>query len=101
MIKYGFIGKFKARKGEGDSLIAILLEAAKLLSTAKGCNHYIISRNVSDENSIIVTEIWDTKEDHDNSLKLPGSMELISKAMPLLDGKPEVTVLEVMGGKGL
>ena len=101
MNKYGFIGKFKAQKGERNSLLAILLEAAKLVSSAKGCNYYVIAKDTTDENCIVVSEIWDTKEDHDNSLKLEGCMELISKAMPLLDGKPEVTVLEVVGGKGL
>ena len=50
---------------------------------------------------MFVSEIWDTKEDHDNSLKIEGCMELISKAMPLIDGKPEGTALEVIGGKGL
>jgi quinol monooxygenase YgiN len=101
MSKYGFIGKFKAQKGEGNALLAILLEAAKLVSTANGCNYYIVSRDTTDENCIIVSEIWDNKEDHDSSLKLEGSRELISKAMPLINGKPEVTVLEVMGGKGI
>jgi len=28
-------------------------------------------------------------------------MDLISKAMPLIDGKPEGNILEAIGGKGL
>ncbi len=101
MNKYGLYGKFKTQKGKRDELISILLQASKLVSTAKGCHQYIIYKDAGDENSVFVSEIWDSKEDHDNSLKIEGCMELISKAMPLIDGKPEGTSLEVNGGKGL
>ncbi len=101
MNKYGLYGKFKTQKGKGDELISILLQAAKLISTAKGCHHYIIYKDTTDEDCVVVSEIWDTKEEHDNSLKIDGCTELISKAMPLIDGKPEGTALEVIGGKGL
>ena len=101
MNKYGLQGKFKTQKGKRDELVSILLQAARLISTAKGCHHYIIYKDIKDEDSVFVSEIWDTKEDHDNSLKIEGCMELISKAMPLIDGKPEGTALEVIGGKGL
>ena len=90
MNKYAFYGKFKAQKGQREELISILLQAAKLVSIAKGCHHYIIYRDAKDEDNVFVTEIWDTKEDHDNSLKIEGCMELISAAMPLIDGKPEL-----------
>ncbi|HEX8719433.1 MAG TPA: hypothetical protein VF736_02215 [Pyrinomonadaceae bacterium] len=47
-------------------------------------------------------EVWESKEDHDNSLKVPGARELIMQAMPILAGRPEGgTSLEVLGGKGL
>ena len=101
MNKYGLYTKFKTQKGKRDELVSILLQAAKLVSTAKGCNHYIIYKDTKDEDSVFVSEIWDTKEDHDNSLKIEGCMDLISKAMPLIDGKPEGDILEVIGGKGL
>ena len=58
-------------------------------------------KDVKDEDVVFVSEIWDTKEDHDNSLKIEGCTELISRAMPLVDGKPEGTSLEVIGGKGI
>ena len=101
MKKYGFYGKFKSQKGKRDELISILLQASKLVSTAKGCHQYIIYRDIKNEDNVFVSEIWDTKEDHDNSLKIEGCAELISKAMPLIDGKPEGTSLEVAGGKGI
>jgi quinol monooxygenase YgiN len=48
----------------------------------------VIGKDESDANSVYITEIWDSKEDHDNSLKVEGVRELIMKVMPILDGQP-------------
>ncbi|WP_461491829.1 putative quinol monooxygenase [Pontibacter sp. HJ8] len=102
MNKYGLHGKLKATKGNGDKLASILLEAAKLVATAKGCQLYIVSKSKDDEHTVWVTEVWDSKEDHDNSLKVEGVRELISQAMPILDGMPEKGLeLEILGGAGI
>lgn len=89
MSKYGLHGKLAASEGNGDKLSFILLEASRLVSTAKGCHLYLISKDHSDQDTVWVTEVWDSKEDHDNSLHVKGVKELISQAMPLLNGKPE------------
>ena len=99
MNTYGFIGTFKTVAGKRDEFIAILLQAATAMHTVKGCRQYLVSKDTADENAVIVTELWDTKEDHDNALKTNDSAELISKAIPLMNGKPESKVLEVLGGK--
>lgn len=101
MNKYGLTGKFTAQAGKRDEFISILLKASKLMSTAKGCHIYIVSKDEKNENDIHVFEAWDSKEDHDNSLQIEGCKELITKAMPLIDGKSEGFPLEIMGGKGL
>jgi quinol monooxygenase YgiN len=100
--KYGLHGKLKATEGNGDKLATILLEAAKLVSNAKGCHLYMISKDKDDKEVVWVTEVWDSKEDHDNSLKTEGVRELISQAMPILDGMPEKGMeLEILGGAGI
>ncbi|HEV7346996.1 antibiotic biosynthesis monooxygenase family protein [Telluribacter sp.] len=100
--KYGLHGKLKALSGNGDNLASILLEAAQLVSTAKGCHLYLVSRDTKEAEAVWVTEVWDSKEDHDNSLKVEGVRELIGRAMPLLDGMPEKgQELEVLGGAGI
>lgn len=63
---------------------------------------YVIGLDSDDSNSVFITEIWDIKEDHDNSLKVDGVRELIMKAMPLLDGPPtKGQEIEVLGGTGI
>lgn len=102
MTKYGLHGKLTATAGNADKLASILLEAAKLVSTAKGCRLYMVSKDHSDEDAVWVTEAWDSKEDHDNSLQVAGVKELISQAMPLLNGRPEKgQELEILGGAGI
>lgn len=102
MTKYGLHGKLIAKKGKGDELANILLEASNLVSQSKGCLLYVVSKNTKDEDSIWVTEIWDSEGDHDNSLKEPAVRSLISQAMPLIGATPEKgQEFYVLGGHGL
>lgn len=102
MNKYGLHGKLNAKEGKVQALADILLRAANLIKTAKGCHLYVVSTNELDKNAIWITEIWDSKEDHDNSLSLQGVREFISEAIPILDGTPEKgQELTVLGGHGV
>ena len=102
MNKYGLFGKLQAQTGKGKELGEILLKAAKLMENAKGCILYVVNKEAGNPDSIYVMEVWESKEDHDNSLNVSGVRELITQAMPILDGKPERGMtLEVLGGKGL
>ncbi len=95
-------GKLTAKPEHADELANILLEASNLVSTAKGCKLYVIGKDQNDLNAVYVTEIWDTKNDHDDSVKVEGVKELIMKAMPILDGQPtKGQELEILGGAGL
>lgn len=102
MKKYLLHGKLKAKEGQGESLSSILLEAAQTLKSAKGCDVYAIGKDPSEPDAVWVTEVWHSKEDHDNSLKLESVRAVISKAMPILDGMPQKgQELEILGGLGV
>ncbi len=102
MNKYGLHGKLTAKPSHADDLASILIRASNLVSTAKGCHLYLVSKEENDPNSVWITELWDCKEDHDNSLLVPGVRELISEAMPLLEGSPQKgQELSVLGGYGV
>ena len=70
MNKYLLHGKLTAKNENAEQLTSILLNASHLISTARGCILYVISRDNGDKNAVWITEIWESKEDHDNSLKL-------------------------------
>ncbi len=102
MSMYLLQGKLTAKAGRAEELAGILLEASKLVSTAKGCKLYVVGREQNDPDSVYVTEIWESREDHDNSLKAEGVRELIMKAMPVMAGAPEKgRELEILGGAGI
>ena len=102
MKKYGLHGKLTAKAGQVDQLADILIQASQLVAKAKGCQVYAIGRDADDPHSVWITEIWDSKEDHDNSLQAPEIRALIGQAMPLLDGRPEKgQELDIMGGVGV
>jgi quinol monooxygenase YgiN len=100
--KYLLHGKLTATSGHRDKLADLLIQASHLLATAKGCRLYVIGKDESDDNAVYVTEIWDSKEDHDNSLKVDGVRELIMQAMPILAGQPNKgQELKILGGTGI
>lgn len=100
--KYLLHGKLTAKSGHKEELANILIQASQLVSIAKGCKLYAVSNDKDDASSVYVTEIWDSKDDHDNSLKIESVRELIMKAMPILDGQPtKGQELEILGGIGI
>lgn len=102
MNKFGLYGKLQAQAGKGKELGQILLKAAKLMENAKGCILYLVNKEVGNADCVYIMEVWERKEDHDNSLKVPGVSELIKQALPILAEKPTGgTTLEVLGGKGI
>ena len=82
-------GKLTAKNGKQDELAEILVEASQLISEAEGSKFYLVGKCETDKNDVYVTELWNSKEDHDNSLNFPGVKELIMKAIPILGGQPE------------
>ena len=102
MQKYFLHGKLTATAGNGEKLSQLLLKASELVATAQGCELYLVSKDNSDPEAVWVTEVWDSKADHDNSLSVPGVKELIGQAMPILNGMPQKgQELEVLGGAGV
>ena len=100
--KYGLHGKLVAKEGKGSELAGLLIKASELVSTAKGCHLYMVSVDVLNDDEVWVTEIWESREDHQNSLKIPEVRALISEAMPILEAQQtEGQKLKVLGGHGV
>lgn len=98
MPKYLLHGSLTAKLNCQTQLANILLQASKLMKTAKGCELYTVSLDPQDSNNVWITEIWTTKKDHQNSLSVDGVRELITQAMPLLASPPtKGQELEIVG----
>lgn len=96
-------GKLTAKSGLKKQLSEILIEASQLVSSATGCKLYLISNTLDNSNEdVYVTEIWNSKEDHDNSLNIPGVKELIALAIPILEEMPQKgQEFSILGGHGI
>ncbi|PWB69586.1 MAG: antibiotic biosynthesis monooxygenase [Anaerolineales bacterium] len=95
---YGLIGKIKAIPGERDTLSAILLEGA---ADMPGCLSYIVAHDPADADAIWVTEVWEGRESHRDSLSLPVVQQAIARGRPFIAGFGERFETVPVGGHGL
>ena len=95
---YGLMGKMIAKAGQRDALIAILLEGTGAMP---GCLSYIVAKDRANADAIWITEVWDSKESHAASLKLPAVQAAISRGRPIIAGFESHTETEPVGGFGL
>ena len=101
MSAYGCYVKFTARPGQRDALVQHLLSAAALVEKAAGYEVYLINTSPTEPESVWVTEVWRSQEEHDASLTIESVQAKIKQVLPLLAGSPEKIDLLPVGGKGL
>jgi len=97
---YGRFGTMRTTPGHRDEVVAILMEGIDGLRAA-GCSLYAVGVSEKDQDLILVTEIWESKEHHAASLTLPETKEAIARAMPMLTGQFTGDEMTVIGGLGV
>lgn len=97
---YGYIGSMKTHPGRRDDVMSILLGGVDGLR-AVGCDSYVVSEADADEDTIVVMEVWETKQHHEASLERPETKAAIARAMPMLTGEFTGQELNVVGGLGV
>ncbi|MFN8672497.1 MAG: antibiotic biosynthesis monooxygenase [Candidatus Sericytochromatia bacterium] len=95
---YGLVGELIALENKRDELINLLLAATKNMD---GCLSYIIAKDIKKDNSIWITEVWESKEKHSASLALPQVKEAITIAKNLISNFGQRIETNVIGGYGL
>lgn len=99
--RYGLHGSLRANAGRGDELAGLLLEAAGALASNTDCLLYMVGRSAEDQDLVLVTEVWKTREAHDASLQDESVKALIQRGMPLIADMPASAEFVPDGGKGL
>jgi quinol monooxygenase YgiN len=97
---YGYIGSMKTKAGRRDDVVSILLAGVDGLRKS-GCHLYVVGSAHADDNTIWVSEVWESKDLHDASLQLPEAKAAISQAMPMLTGEFTSQEFTVEGGVGV
>ena len=95
---HGLIGKMRAAPGQRDALVALLLEGSAAMP---GCLSYVVARDPADADAIWITEVWDSRDSHRASLRLPQVRDAIARARPLIAGFDSSIETEPVGGFGL
>ncbi|GGU66000.1 putative quinol monooxygenase [Streptomyces daghestanicus] len=96
---YGHIGSLKARPGKRADVVAIPLSGAGGLREL-GCGSCVVGPAVGDPDTIVVTEVRESKDHHDASPRSPEAKEAVAAAMPMLTGEFTGRELVVAGGLG-
>jgi quinol monooxygenase YgiN len=97
---YAYIGSMRAKDGQRDAVIEILLTGADGLGPA-GCQVYAVCTDPADTDVIWVSEVWDSADSHAASLQLPEAKAAIARALPMLTGEFSGQELTVAGGLGV
>lgn len=95
---YGLIGKMLSVEGAREELLRTMLNGMREMP---GCLSYIIARDPVDPNALWITEVWESREEHQASLQLQTVQETIGKARPLIAGFGERFETEPVGGFGI
>jgi quinol monooxygenase YgiN len=81
--QYGLLGQMIAQPGQRDALVAILSDGTGQMP---GNIAYLIGEDGANADAIWIVELWDSKESHAASLKLPAVQDAIKRGRPLIAG---------------
>lgn len=97
---YGRTGTMRVKAGHRDEVVATLTSGQEGLRAA-GCHVYVVGTSDDDKDLVWVYEVWDSKEAHAASLRLPETKAAIAATMPLLTGEFTSQALDIAGGLGV
>ncbi len=95
---WGMIAKITLLPGRRDEMIEILKESA---ADMPGCLSYVVAKDAADENTVWVTEVWDSLASHDASLSLPAVKAAIPRGKAIVSDFERIAVTNPVWGFGL
>lgn len=95
---WGLITKITLLPGKRDEMIRILKESA---AEMPGCLSYIVAQDTANENTIWVTEVWDSMASHEASLSLPAVRNAIPLGKAIVSNFERIAVTSPVWGAGL
>jgi quinol monooxygenase YgiN len=95
---WGIIAKITLLPSRRDEMIQILKESAVNMP---GCLRYVLAKDAADENTIWVTEVWDSMASHDASLSLPAVKNAIPRGKAIVSNFERIAVTSPVWGAGL
>lgn len=103
MSKHGLIDVLTCAPEDQDKLFDLITHIAKHLESIDECLYFIVSKEVDNPTKVWVTELWTSKQAHDDSLADAGQnlLDIIHEAMSLVtDERQRATLIPILG-KGI
>ncbi|MGQ7843392.1 putative quinol monooxygenase [Granulosicoccus sp. 3-233] len=95
---HGIIGKIIAVSGGRDALVRILLKGSRDLP---GCLSYIVARDNFDEDTVWITEVWESRAAHERSLDSSAVQKAIAEGKHLISAFGHRVETVPVGGQDL
>ena len=94
---YGLIAEIATVEGSRSELASILLGIGQM----EGCVSYVVAEDSTRDDTLWVTELWESEEAHAASLELTRVQEAIAQGGPLIVGFEQRIVTRPLGGSGV
>ena len=91
------ITKITTVPGKRAEMAAVLKEGAAAMP---GCLSYIVALDAASENTLWVTEAWDSQASHDASLSLPQVQRAVAQGRPLVAAFERIATTQPVCGVG-
>src|ERR1700747_3152991 len=92
---WGLIAKITLLPGRRDEMIGILKESA---ADMPGCLSYVVAKDATDQNTVWVTEGWNTMASHDASLSLAAVKNAIPRGKAIISNFEKIAVTSPVWG---
>jgi len=66
-----------------------------------GCRSYVVALDATDQDSLWITEVWESQEAHQASLTLEPVRDAVARGRPLIAGFGERFETAPVGGDGI
>jgi len=94
---WGMIVRISLVPGKRDDMVALLKQSAAKMP---GCLNYVVAKDETEENTLWVTEVWESQADHDASLSLRQVQDAIPRARSLIAKFEKIAVTTPLWGEG-
>lgn len=101
MSKIAVIAKLKANEGQREALVAALQAGLQTVEGESGTLLYILHEDPADEQALWFYEMYADQAAGEAHSSSDGYKALGPAIRPFLAGRPELTFLRPVGGKGL
>ncbi len=92
------VALFKTQAGKQDEAAEALLDAGAQTHEEEGCLAYALHRSPADPTQLALVERWRSQEDLNEHFTKPYIQALGERAAEVLDGAPQVQILEPVPG---